>query len=592
MYITGDCRFIGVPRPPRARDHVEIFGYQSVRECVSFMRDGIQSPPPDESAGRLDSWKEIAAYLRRQVRTVNLWESVEGLPVHRHLHSKRGTVYAYKSELDEWRRERASMQAAGLVTSRTNSARLSNRPQTMIAVLPFKNLSGDASQEYFSDGLTEEMISQLGRVKPGQLNVIARTSSMHYKGSDLEITVIGAQLRAEYVLEGCVRRCGDRVRITARLIRVADQSNLLSQSYDRELADILVLQDEVATQIAKSVMVELISTQPGVRPSLSAPTSSEAYEAYLKGRLYSNQRTEESLLKSVHYFSQAINKDPKLALAHCGLADVYHNLGYYSAFPPDEAMPLARTAALRALEIECELGEAHACLGEIRFFYDWDLDGARKEYELALALNPSYPAAHYYYASYLAVIGQQELALKEFELAQAYDPHSVIISVWKGISLWLAGRYEEAIRVCLKTLESDSQSFLAHWALGLAYEEVGNWGAAISQFKTAVALSGGNPGMLSALAYAQATSGQRDQALKTLHQLHLLSARRYVAADHIGMVHIGLGNDDEALTFLEKAFREHSSWLVTLTIEPRTARLRSNPKFQSLISSLRLRSNN
>lgn len=549
------------------------------------MRDGTHSPPLDESAGRLDSWKEIATYLRRQVRTVNLWETAEGLPVHRLLHLKRGTVYAYKSELDEWRRKRASLRAAGLVTFRTNLDQLSKKPQTMVAVLPFKNLSGDASQEYFSDGLTEEMISQLGRVKPGQLSVIARTSSMHYKGSDLDITVIGAQLGAEYVLEGSVRRCGDRVRITARLIRVVDQSNLLSQSYDRELADILVLQDEVATQIANSVMVELTSTQSGVHPSPSAATSSEAYEAYLKGRLYSNQRTEESLLRAAHYFSQAINKDPRLAVAHSGLADVYHNLGYYSALPPGEAMPLARTAALRALEIECELGEAHACLGEIKFFYDWDLDASRKEYELALALNPSYPAAHHYYAFYLAVIGQHELALKEFELAQTYDPHSVIISVWKAVSLWLAGRYKEAVNVCLKALESDPQSFLAHWALGLAYEEVGNWGAAISQFKRAAALSSGSPGMLSALAYAQANSGQRDQALKTLHQLHSLSARRYVAADHIAMVYIGLGNDDEALTFLEKAFQERSSWLVTLAIEPRTARLRSNPRYQSLISN-------
>ena len=556
------------------------------------MQDGIQPPHQDESAGRLDSWKEIATYLRRQVRTVNLWERAEGLPVHRHLHLKRGTVYAYKSELDEWRRERASSRAAGLVTSKTNLDQLSKRYKTMIAVLPFKNLSGDASQEYFSDGLTEEMISQLGRVKPGQLSVIARTSSMHYKGSDLEIAVIGTQLGAEYVLEGSVRRCGDRIRITARLIRVADQSNLLSQSYDRELADILVLQAEVATQIAKSVMVELSSAQSGVHPSPSAATSSEAYEAYLRGRLYSNQRTDESLLKAAHYFSQAITKDAQLAVAHCGLADVYHNLGYYSALPPGEAMPLARTAAMRALEIEYALGEAHACLGEIKFFYDWDLEAARKEYELALALNPSYPAAHHYYASYLALIGQHELALKEFEFAQTYDPHSVIISVWKGVSLWLAGQYKEAVKVCLKTLESDPQSFLAHWALGLAYEEVGNWGAAISQFKMAATLSGGNPGMLSALSYAQAKSGQRDQALKTLHQLHLLSARRYVAADHIAMAHIGLGNDDEALTLLEKAFRERSSWLVTLAIEPRTARVRSNPKFQSLFSNLKLRSNN
>ena len=315
-------------------------------------------PIAEESAERLDSWKEIAAYLRRQVRTVNLWEKTEGLPVHRHLHSKRGTVYAFKSELDEWRKGRASSGLAAVPGSR--------RSRIMIAVLPFENLSRDTSENYFSDGLTEEMISQLGRVSPDCLGVIARTSSMHYRNYDKGIAAIGADLDVEYILEGSVRRAGERVRITAQLISVKGQSNVWSQSYDREVADIFLLQTEVASRIAASIVAELNPGGAANSTKAGGTTSSEAYEAYLKARNYWNQRTEESLLKAVHYFSQALARDPKLAVAHGGLGDTYNVLAVYGVLPPHEAMPLAKAAALRALEINPELGEAHACLADVQ----------------------------------------------------------------------------------------------------------------------------------------------------------------------------------------------------------------------------------
>lgn len=533
-----------------------------------------------DTVGRLDSWKEIAVYLRRQVRTVNLWEKTEGLPVHRHLHSKRGTVYAYKSELDAWRRQRA--------LSTATLPALTRRSRTMIAVLPFRNLSGDASQDYFSDGLTEEMISQLGRVDPERLGVIARTSSMHYKDSEKAIPVIGAALGVEYILLGSVRRLDERVRITARLVSVGEEFNVWSQIYDREVMDIFLLQTEVASRIADSVLAKLESASAPKSRKRAATTSREAYEAYLKARNYWNQRTEESLLKAVHYFNRALAKDPQLAVAHCGLGDAYNLLAVYGALPPNEAMPLARAAALRALEINRELGEAHACLADVSSFYDWDWDTAKEEYRRALALNPSYATAHHFYAYFLAVVGDHTRALAEIKLAHAYDPHSTIISVWKGILLRLAGNYEKAIEVCTETAERDPQYVVAHWALGLAYEAAGDMDLALTEFKAAAALSGSNPGMLAALAYNRGVQGQRRGATDIVNQLHALSAKRYVAAYDFAIAYLGIGDEEQALKYLEKAFQERSPWVVTAPIEPRLQRLAGNALFQSLVRKLRL----
>ena len=534
----------------------------------------------DKGAERLDSWKEIAVYLRRQVRTANLWEKTEGLPVHRHLHAKRGTVYAFKSELDEWRKQRAS--------SRTAAPPGSRRSRIMIAVLPFENLSRDTAENYFSDGLTEEMISQLGRVSPDCMGVIARTSSMHYRNYDKGIAAIGADLDVEYILEGSVRRSGERVRITAQLISVKDQSNVWSQSYDREVADIFLLQTEVASRIAASIVAELKPESSPNSPPIGGTTSSEAYEAYLKARNYWNQRTEESLLKAVHYFGQALAKDPKLAVAHCGLGDAYNLLAVYGVLPPHEAMPLAKAAALRALEINPELGEAHACLADVSSFYDWDWDKANQEYQHALALNPSYATAHHFYGYFLAAIGEGTHALTEIELARAYDPHSMIISVWNGILLRLAGSYEEAIEVCLETTERDPQFVLAHWALGLCYEAAGDMKSASSEFEMAAALSGRSPGMLAALAHNYGIQRQTEHATEILKQLHALSAQRYVAAYDLAIVYLGIGDQEQALYYLDKAFRERSPWIVTLPTEPRVQHLKASVFFQSLIRKLRL----
>ena len=531
-------------------------------------------------AGRLDSWKEIAAYLRRQVRTVNLWEKTEGLPVHRHLHSTRGTVYAYRSELDEWFRKRALVRA--------NGPAVLPRTRAMIAVLPFDNLSGNAAEDYVSDGLTEEMISQLGRVSPDNLGVIARTSSMHYKHSDEGIAKIGSDLEVEYILEGSVRRWGEQVRITAQLIKVKGQVNVWSQDYDRTLADLFVVQTEVASRIAAAIVLELAPRRDSYPPSSARGGSGEAHDAYLKARNYWNQRTEVSLLKAVHYFSQALSKEPSLAEALCGLGDAYNLLAVHGVLPPHEAIPLAKAAARRSLEINPELGAAHACLGEAACFYDWDWETANQEYQSALALNPSCASTYQFYGCFLSAIGQHTGALAEIELAQSYDPHSMIIAVWKGILLRAAGQYEDAIEACLRASERDPQYSLARWALGLAYEATGEKKLALSEFQLAASLSGQNPMMMASLAYCLGMQGKVNRAREILTDLHTRSAQRYIAAYDFATAYLGIGDEGESLKYLDEAFQERSVWVVTVPMEPRMHCLKNNIFFQSLVRKLAL----
>jgi TolB-like protein len=343
-----------------------------VEKRTPSMGNGPQGQVSDEPAGRLESWKEIAAYLGRQIRTINLWEKTEGLPVHRHLHKKRGTVYAFKSELNEWRRQRAALHPRN---SHPGTSSLPRFKRIMIAVLPFANLTGDSSHGYFSDGLTEEIISQLGRLRRHQLGVIARTSSTTYKISEKSIATIGRELAVDYVVEGSVRRCVDRVRITARLVNIVSQLNVWFESYDRHLADIFVLQTEVAARIAGSVAVKLFperSLDPPVHP---ATLATEVHEVYLKADQYWNQYAEENLLDAIHYFSRAMQKDPQLASAYSGFADAYNLLSVYGVLPPRGAIPVAKAVETKALGISAE---AHEALADVRLSYDWEWDASKE----------------------------------------------------------------------------------------------------------------------------------------------------------------------------------------------------------------------
>jgi TolB-like protein len=533
------------------------------------------------TADRLDSWKEIATYLGRQVRTVNLWESTESLPVHRHQHSKRGTVYAFKSEIDTWKRTRSRVASP---KPPPVAVQPKSQSRTMIAVLPFEDLSRNTTQSYFRDGLTEELISQLGQASPEELGVIARTTAMHYKDTRASISTIAAELKVDYVLEGSLRRNGDQIRISARLVEVAHQSTLWSlQTYECPLADLFKAQTHVVSQIAEAVTLRLTAGQPQNSSIAPRPVSSEAVEAYLKARHAWNQRTEDNLWKAVHYFNAAIVKDSQLAVAYSGLADAYNLLSVYGALPPHEAMPLAKQAVTRALHLNPNLGEAHVTLADVTLFYDWDWEKAKLSYERAILLNPSNSTAHHYYAYSLAAAGQYEEAMVESNVAHACDPYSLIIPVWKAIMLRLAGNYEEAVASCRKALQMDPHFVLAHWGLGLAYEQMNEFDKAAAEFQEAVWLSGGNPGMLCALGHLQGVAGQRAAAESTLQRLIALSEKRYIPAYDLAMVHVGLRNIDEAIRLFHKAIEERSNWIVTLPQEPRTRFMQEHPQFRRLL---------
>lgn len=545
----------------------------------------------ERSRERLDSWKEVAAYLKRQVRTVQLWEKREGLPIHRHLHSKLGTVYAYKSEIDAWWEKRCVCVEdrkdgnGGKLAVPALGARRPSARKIMLAVLPFENLSRDPGQEYFSDGLTEEMITQVGRLYPERLGVIARTSAMNYKGAHRRIDDIGRELGVEYILEGCVRRDADRVRINAQLVQVSDQTHLWADSFDRRVSDIFALQSEVAGCIARALAVELLPTQKEALGRVPT-TSSEAHSAYLKGRYYWNRRTTDSLRKAIEYFEQAVARDPNYAMAYAGLADSQVLLVEYGGLPPKEAMPRAKAAAQKALDIDETLAEGHASLALVEMYYDWDCARAEKEFRQAIALNGNYATAHEWYADCLSAMQRHEEAIAESEQAQVLDPLSLIIHADLGWILFSARQYERAIGQCEKVLEMDPNFWFAHWVLGCCYSKEGRYDQAVAELEEAVALSGKNTMPIASLTQVHVLAGRKAEAALILNTLRQLSKYTYASSYDLVVAYADLDERDQAFTWLEKAYQERSSWLALLAVDPRLDSLRSDPRFQGLFQRI------
>jgi TolB-like protein/DNA-binding winged helix-turn-helix (wHTH) protein/Flp pilus assembly protein TadD len=461
----------------------------------------------------------------------------------------------------------------------------------MMAVLPFENLSGDKEQEYFSDGLTEETIAQLGGLEPERLGVIARTSAMQYKGTNKRTDQIGRELGVDYILEGSVRRAGGRVRITAQLIQVSDQTHLWANSYERDLRDVLALQSEVAQAIAHRIQINLTPQQ---KARLSSPHSvnPDAYEAYLKGRFFWNKRyeTADGLKKSVEYFQDAAQKDSDFALAYAGLADSYSLLGSnpIDELPPREARPKAKAAAERAVELDDSLAEAHTSLASVKLSYEWDMPGAEREFKRAIELNPNYPTAHQWYGSYLMAMGRLDEALVESEHALALDPLSLVINIDLGKKFYMARQYDQAIGRCRKTIELNPDLYLTHYILGMALEQRGMYPEAISEFQQGKTLSRGSPIMVMALGHAYAASGNPGGAQRALGELQALSTRRYVPALYIAALYTALGDKNQAFQWLQQALGERSDQLVFLKMEPMSDSLRSDRRFQDLVRRIGL----
>lgn len=451
----------------------------------------------------------------------------------------------------------------------------------MLAVLPFENLSGDAEQEYFSDGMTEEMVAQLSRVNPERLGVIARTSAMHYKGTKQTVAQIGRDLGASYILESSIRREGNRIRVTAQLVRTSDQTHVWAQNYDRDARELLPLESEVAQSIAREINIKL-STAGLAHSDRIQPVSPEAHEFYLKGRYFWNKRTEEGFWKGIEYFKRAIDKDPTYAQAYVGLADSYILLGPNDILPPNKVYPLAKSAARKALELDDNLAEAHTSLGFVKLLYDWNPAEGEREFRRAVELDPNYPTAHHWYAYDLAATGRLDEAVVEIGLAQQLDPLSLSINADAGQILFFARRYDDAIAQCQKSMDLDPSYSHVYWYLGLIYEQKGMSHRAVQAFlrdRGPLAVSPENVA-------ATGTLEIGDYWRRRLSSLEAQSAKHYVSPFSLAVVYARMGDRENALANLERAYAERYPSMVFARIEPVFDGLRRDARFQALLKRI------
>ena len=456
-----------------------------------------------------------------------------------------------------------------------------------IMVLPLDNLSGDAGEEYFADGVTDALIGDLAKL-PG-LQVISRTSSMHYKGTKKSLPEIAREIKVDAVVEGSVQRSGDRVVIRAQLIHAATDHHLWVQTYERPMRDVLDLQSEIAQTIARQVQIRMTPADQA-RLTTRHPVSPKAFDEYLQGRfLYWNKRTEENLNKAIAHFQSAIREDPNYALAHAGLADCYNALGVVQvgALPPLEGRRLAEENATRALALDPSLAEAYTALAYVKH-YNWNWNAAEQDFKRAIELNPSYANAHNFYASFLMSRGRVEESIAASNRARELDPFSLSISAQRGFLLENARRYDEAIEQLRSVIAMDPNHYQAHWFLGHTYAANKQYEQAITAAQKAVDLSQRAPGALGMLGLAYALGNKKDEANKILNELLELNKRRYVTPAAFANLYIGLGNKDQAFVWLEKAFAERSNYLAYLKVFPILDPLRSDPRFADLVQRVGL----
>ena len=449
-----------------------------------------------------------------------------------------------------------------------------------IAVLPFVNISPARSDDFFSDGMTEEMISAISRT-PG-LRVIARTSVMKYKGTTKAISEVGRELGVGSVVEGSVRRAADKVRISVQLVDSATEEPKWSQEYDRDIRDIFAIQSDVARNVAEALKQQVLGTE-GQRPT----SNMEAYIDYLRGRQAWNRRTEDGIREGIGLFEKALSADGNYARAYSGLADSHATLALLEMAAPNEAYPKAKEAVGRALALDPQLVEAHTSLGLIRFQYDWDWKGAESEFLEAIRINPSYAPAHHYFADYLKAVGRFDEALSEIAKARELDPLNLAINTGVGHVLYLSRQYDRAIDQYKSAVTLDPNFMLTHIWFGRPYLEKGMYAEAISELETAVRLSGEGTLALAMLGHGLASAGRKEEAMKILDKLIERSKSRYVPSYWIAVVYNGFQDRGNVVIWLKKALEERSSWLVWVRVEPRFDWLRGDAGFESIVRAMR-----
>jgi TolB-like protein/Tfp pilus assembly protein PilF len=446
-------------------------------------------------------------------------------------------------------------------------------------------LNADPAEDYFADGMTEALITELAKISA--VRVISRTSVMQYKGAYKPLPEIAHELKVDAIVEGSLLYAGERVRITAQLIQARPERHLWAESYECEMGDILALQNKVTKAIASEIKAKL-TPQEHAHLTRVRQVNPEAYQAYLKGRYFWNKRTPEGFNEGIEYFNQTIAIDPSYAPAFAGLADCYNLLNDYDVLSPKEAVPMAKAAAEKALAIDSTLAEAHASLGFALARYDWDWIGAEHEFQRAIELKPNYAIAHHWYALQLAMMGRFQEAMTEINRAQDLDPLSLIINANIGWLNFFERNYDLAKERLQRTLEMDPNFMSAHVKLGWVYEQQGMNSQAIDHFNSALALSRDEANIIALFGSSYALSGQNDAAKKIINKLIAQSKQRYISPYWIAMIYACLGEKDQAFKWLNKAFEERSSGLVWLKVEPKLDRLRSDPRFFELLRRIGL----
>ena len=471
-----------------------------------------------------------------------------------------------------------------------------------LAVIPLDNLSGDPKQDYFADGMTEELITQVSKFQ--NLKVISRTSVMQYKGSKKSLPQIASELHVDAVVEGAVQLVDNRVRITAQLVDGATDEHIWAERYDRELSNVLLLQSEVAADIAKQIDLELTPQQQQQFRASAHPVNPDAYQSYLLGRYYWNMRTGPSLAKAGQYFADAIQKDPNFALAYSGQADYFAYLtvlGGPEILKPRDAMAQARNAASKALKLDDSLAEAHASMGNILHNYDWDWAAAEREYKKAIELNPNYAMAHHLYAHLLIETGRKEESLAEARRALELDPYSPFVNNGLSRQYYLSRDYEKAAAQCLMGLQLSPEYFPARIQLALAYEQTGKLPQAISELEQAAGLMAGGSGAVNSaqpsldipvvhalLGHAYAISGRTNDARRELSKLQVAAAKRYIPPSYFAILWMGLGDKKQAMDWLDRGYKDRSEHMLYLGLEPLVDPLRADPRFVSLLKQVGL----
>jgi len=457
----------------------------------------------------------------------------------------------------------------------------------MLAVLPLDNLSRDPAQEYLSAGLTEEIITELGRLRPDRLGVIARYSAAICKRSGRPLAEIAAQLGVGYVLEGSLRRAGQRVRVSVQLIRVSDQTHLWAETYECPCGDALTMQAQLGRRVAESLAIELLPSPFDGQKTLMA-VNADVYDCYLRGRFHWNTWSSDALQLAVTYFQKAVDSEPEFAAAHSGLADSLSMLGFFNLVRPREVYPRALHAAARAVALEDSSAEAHASLAWAKCCYEWDWDVIGREFERATALNPNYVQAHAWYAFYLTIVDRIDEALREIRFAKRLDPLSVVVNTDEGCFLYFAGKYNEAIQQCQRTIALNPAFALPYHKLGLCYLSLGRVEEAIAAFESAVTRWKGHSLIVASLASAWAAAGEMARARELLAQLENTAKERYVSPLDLSLVYLALGEVERAMNLMERAYEERDSMLPFVRVAPGIRSLCSHPRFCKILARMGL----